>query len=65
MSYTRMVLEAARQQPASSDGPDWETLKKKQWSDNVSKASVEISHTALSTVPLPTLLLGTAQPTAF
>ena len=61
MSYTRMVVEAARRQgekPASSEGADWEELKKKQWSNNITKTSVEISHTALSTVPLPTLLMG-------
>ena len=65
MSYTRMVLEARRQgaQPATSEGADWEELKKKQWTSNIAKTSVEISHTALSTVPLPTPLLESREGT--
>ena len=61
MSYTWMVLEAARQSvsdPAGTEGADPEASKKKQWSANVAKISVEISRKPLSTVALPTPLMG-------
>ena len=61
MSYTNMVVEAIRNQggpPASSEGADWETQKKRQWANNVNKIAAEISHTVMGLAPLPSLLMG-------